>query len=276
MEKIMKIGNRNFLLGSRLFIMGILNVTPDSFSDGGRYNTVEAALSHGEKLVREGADILDIGGESTRPGHQAVTSGEEIERIIPVIRALKKSFDVPISVDTYKSQVAEEAVKAGADMINDVWGFRYDGKMADVAGKYQIPVCLMHNRQEPAYHYNILEEVFKDLKESVRLGQQAGVLTSQMILDPGIGFGKTYEMNLYLLNHLKDFKELGFPLLLGTSRKSVIGKTLLLPEEEREEGTLATTLQACMCGWDFVRVHDVEKNKRAITMAEAIKNTVQP
>lgn len=276
MEKIMKIGNRNFLLGSRLFIMGILNVTPDSFSDGGRYNTVEAALSHGEKLVREGADILDIGGESTRPGHQAVTSGEEIERIIPVIRALKKSFDVPISVDTYKSQVAEEAVKAGADMINDVWGFRYDGKMADVAGKYQIPVCLMHNRQEPAYHYNILEEVFKDLKESVRLGQQAGVLTSQMILDPGIGFGKTYEMNLYLLNHLKDFKELGFPLLLGTSRKSVIGKTLLLPEEEREEGTLATTLQACMCGWDFVRVHDVEKNKRAITMAEAIKNAVQP
>lgn len=276
MEKIMKIGNRNFLLGSRLFIMGILNVTPDSFSDGGRYNTVEAALSHGEKLVREGADILDIGGESTRPGHQAVTSGEEIERIIPVIRALKKSFDVPISVDTYKSQVAEEAVKAGADMINDVWGFRYDGKMADVAGKYQIPVCLMHNRQEPAYHYNILEEVFKDLKESVRLGQQAGVLTSQMILDPGIGFGKTYEMNLYLLNHLKDFKELGFPLLLGTSRKSVIGRTLLLPEEEREEGTLATTLQACMCGWDFVRVHDVEKNRRAITMAEAIKNAVQP
>lgn len=276
MEKIMKIGNRNFLLGSRLFIMGILNVTPDSFSDGGRYNTVEAALSHGEKLVREGADILDIGGESTRPGHQAVTSGEEIERIIPVIRALKKSFDVPISVDTYKSQVAEEAVKAGADMINDVWGFRYDGKMADVAGKYQIPVCLMHNRQEPAYHYNILEEVFKDLKESVRLGQQAGVLTSQMILDPGIGFGKTYEMNLYLLNHLKDFKELGFPLLLGTSRKSVIGRTLLLPEEEREEGTLATTFQACMCGWDFVRVHDVEKNKRAITMAEAIKNAVQP
>lgn len=276
MEKIMKIGNRNFLLGSRLFIMGILNVTPDSFSDGGRYNTVEAALSHGEKLVKEGADILDIGGESTRPGHQPVAFGEEIERIIPVIRALKKSFDVPISVDTYKSQVAEEAVKAGADMINDVWGFRYDGKMADVAGKYQIPVCLMHNRQEPAYHYDILEEVFKDLKESVRLGQQAGVLTSQMILDPGIGFGKTYEMNLYLLNHLKDFKELGFPLLLGTSRKSVIGKTLLLPEEEREEGTLATTLQACMCGWDFVRVHDVEKNKRAITMAEAIKNAVQP
>lgn len=276
MEKIMKIGNRNFLLGSRLFIMGILNVTPDSFSDGGRYNTVEAALSHGEKLVKEGADIIDIGGESTRPGHQPVASGEEIERIIPVIRALKKSFDVPISVDTYKSQVAEEAVKAGADMINDVWGFRYDGKMADVAGKYQIPVCLMHNRQEPAYHYDILEEVFKDLKESVRLGQQAGVLTSQMILDPGIGFGKTYEMNLYLLNHLKDFKELGFPLLLGTSRKSVIGKTLLLPEEEREEGTLATTLQACMCGWDFVRVHDVEKNKRAITMAEAIKNAVQP
>ena len=265
----MKIGNKEFDIDQHTYIMGILNVTPDSFSDGGKWNDYDAAMNHTEQMLREGCDILDIGGESTRPGHHQISEEEEIARVAPLIEAVKKNFDVSVSIDTYKSRVAEAALLAGADMVNDIWGFQYDEKMAPLVKKYDVACCLMHNRKEPVYE-DFLEDMYRDLKKCVDTAKKAGIADDKIVLDPGVGFGKTYEMNLDVMKHLDRFTELGYPMLLGTSRKSMIGLTLDLPVTEREEGTLVTTVMAVQCGYGFVRVHDVEKNRRAIQMTEAI------
>ncbi len=266
----MRIGDREFQMGTHTYIMGILNVTPDSFSDGGKWNNLDAALFHVEEMVSDGADIIDIGGESTRPGYGSILpDGDEIARVLPVIEAVKRRFDVPISIDTYKSGVAEAALKAGASLVNDIWGCKYDQRMAKVIAESGAACCLMHNRKEPVYE-NYLEEVKADLSESVAIVQKAGVAEDKIILDPGMGFGKTYEHNLILMNHLEILKDLGYPVLLGTSRKSMIGLTLDLPATDRMEGTLVTTVMGIMKGCGFVRVHDVKENARAIKMTEAI------
>ena len=265
----MKIGNREFDTEHKTYIMGILNVTPDSFSDGGKFNRMDAAMRRVEEMLREGADIIDIGGESTRPGHTVIPEMEEIERTAPVIAAVKSRFDVPVSIDTYKAPVAEAALQAGADLINDIWGFRYDRRVAELTATYQAACCLMHNRKEPVYE-SFLEDMVTDLTECVGIARKAGVEADRIILDPGVGFGKTYEMNLVCINHLEKLHQLGFPLLLGTSRKSVIGLVLDLPTDQRVEGTIVTTVFGVIKGCAFVRVHDIEENKRAIQMTEAI------
>jgi len=265
----MRIGSREFEFGKKTYVMGILNVTPDSFSDGGRYNDREKALEQVRKLITEGADIIDIGGESTRPGHTVISEEEEISRTAPVIEAVKSRFDVPVSVDTYKGPVAEAALQAGADLVNDIWGFKHDPNVAKLTAKYHAACCLMHNRTEPVYE-NFLEDLLSDLQECVQIARDAGVPDDRILLDPGIGFGKTYEMNLEAINRLELLHRLGFPLLLGTSRKSVIGLTLQLPADQRLEGTIATSVIAVMKGCAFVRVHDVRENRRAVRMTEAI------
>ena len=265
----MRIGNKEFNIGERTYIMGILNVTPDSFSDGGKFNEIEAAVAQAKKLVEDGADIIDIGGESTRPGAEYVTEEEEIKRVVPIIKAIKEQLDVIISIDTYKSKTAEEAVKAGADIINDIWGAKYDKNIAKVAAKYNVPIILMHNRQPKPYE-NLMKDVVADLQESIDIAIEAGVKKENIILDPGIGFAKTYEENLIVMNNCEIIKEIGYPVLLGTSRKSMIGLTLNLPVNERVEGTLATTVMGIMKGLEFVRVHDVLENKRVAVMTDAI------
>ena len=265
----MKIGNREFDVKNRTYIMGILNVTPDSFSDGGKFNGMDAAIAHAHQMVEEGVDIIDVGGESTRPGHIQITDEEEIARVTPIIEVLKKEFDVPVSIDTYKSHVAEAALQAGADLVNDIWGLKYDKKMASVIAKYQAACCLMHNREKAEYQ-DFLKDFMDDMKECVRLAKAAGIEDDKIILDPGVGFGKTYEMNLEIIDKMEILNELGYPVLLGTSRKSVIGLTLDLPVTQREEGTMVTTVYGVQKGCAFVRVHDVEKNKRAIQMTKAI------
>lgn len=268
----MKIGSRDFPLDNRTYVMGILNVTPDSFSDGGRHNSLERAVDHALRMIDEGADIIDIGGESTRPNYTMISEEEEISRVIPVIEALRKKTDIPISIDTYKSKVADLACQAGADLINDIWGLKYDPDMIKIAAKHKVAVCLMHNRRAIDYK-DFYRDIVTDLEESIRIALDGGVPKQSIIIDPGIGFAKTYEMNLYLLGHLDKLHELGYPILLGSSRKSVIGLTLNEPIENRLEGTIATTTIAVMQGCQFIRVHDVKENIRAIRMTEAIKGT---
>ena len=265
----MKIGNREFDVKNRTYIMGILNVTPDSFSDGGKWNSMDHALKHAEAMITDGADILDVGGESTRPGHTPVSAEEESARVVPVIEALRKRFDVPISVDTYKGSVADAAVQAGADLVNDVWGLKYDSEMADVIARHDVACCLMHNKAAIEYN-NFLIDMLAETQECVNIARKAGIKDERIILDPGIGFGKTYEMNLETMNHLELFQHLGFPVLLGTSRKSMIGLALDLPVDQRVEGTVATSVIGVMKGCAFVRVHDIKENKRAVLMTEAI------
>ncbi len=265
----MKIGNREFKEHGKTYIMGILNVTPDSFSDGGKWNDKDRALFRVEEMLKEGMDILDIGGESTRPGYTQLSAEEEIARIVPVMESVKSRFDVPISLDTYKSAVAKAGIHAGADLINDIWGLKFDEEMATVIAKSGLPCCLMHNRQEAVYQ-NFMADVEKELSQSLQLAQQAGIASDKIILDPGVGFGKTYEQNLEIISKLEELHMFGCPLLLGASRKSVIGLTLDLPVEDRLEGTLATTVIGVMKGCSFVRVHDIRANVRAVKMAEAI------
>lgn len=265
----MLIGNKEFQTKGHTYVMGILNVTPDSFSDGGKWNTMDNALFHVEEMLHEGMDILDIGGESTRPGYTLLSDDEEISRITPVIEAVKARFDVPISLDTYKGNVAGAGIEAGADLINDIWGLKYDDKIASVIARNNLPCCLMHNRKEAAYQ-DFMQEVAADLAETIHLAEKAGISEDKIILDPGVGFGKSYEQNLEIINSLEELKVLGYPLLLGCSRKSVIGLTLDLPADQRLEGTLVTTIMAVMKGCMFVRVHDVKENVRAIRMTEAI------
>ncbi|MCR4956460.1 MAG: dihydropteroate synthase [Lachnospiraceae bacterium] len=250
-------------------IMGILNVTPDSFFDGGKYNTLENAVKRAGEMIKEGAVIIDVGGESTRPGYVKITVEEEIQRVVPVIKAIKETYDILVSVDTYHAKTAEEAILAGADIINDVWGLKKDSNMAQVAAKYQVPVVIMHNRENAEYQ-NFMEDVLKDLQESIRIALEAGVKKENIILDPGVGFAKSYEQNLEVIREVHRLKELGYPVLLATSNKSVIGITLDEDKEHRLEGTIATTCVGVMAGCEFVRVHDVIENKRAIDMMEAI------
>lgn len=265
----MKIENKIFEPSEKTYVMGILNVTPDSFSDGGSYTSIDKAMEQTEKMIQQGADIIDVGGESTRPGHVQIGDEEEIKRVVPVIREIKKKFDIPVSIDTYKSAVAKAALEAGADLLNDIWGFRYDEKMAELAAEYDVPVCLMHNRDNLDYD-DFMEDVKKDLQISLDIAEKYGVKKENIMLDPGVGFGKTYEQNLMVMNHLEEIVDMGYPVLLGTSRKSVIGLTLDLPVDEREEGTLATSVLGAIKGCQFVRVHDVEKNVRALKMTDAI------
>lgn len=265
----MKIGNKEFNLGERTFVMGILNVTPDSFSDGGRFNEVEAAIERVKQMIEDGADIIDVGGESTRPNFDVVSEEEEIKRVVPIIKAIKKNFHIPVSIDTYKSATAEEAIKAGADLINDIWGFKYDKEIAKVVAKYNVPCILMHNRENKPYN-NLIKDIILDLCESIDIALEAGVKRENIILDPGIGFAKTYEENLIVMNNIDKIKALELPILLGTSRKSMIGLTLDLPVDKRVEGTLATTVLGITKGCEFVRVHDVLENKRACVMTDAM------
>lgn len=267
----MKIGNRDFETEKHTYLMGILNVTPDSFSDGGKFDSPSLALAHVQQMVEEGADLIDIGGESTRPGHHQITEEEEIDRIAPIISLIKTEFDIPISIDTYKAKVAQAALEAGADLVNDIWGLKYDPDMAKLLAKSQVACCLMHNRGQAGYS-NLMEEMKKDLEGSLAAAQAAGIPKEKIILDPGIGFGKTYENNLEAIYKLEELHGLGHPLLLGASRKSVVGLSLDLPVTERLEGTLVTTVLAVMKGYAFVRVHDVKENRRAIQMAEALRD----
>lgn len=265
----MEIGTREFKLKGHTYVMGILNVTPDSFSDGGKYNQMDAALFRVEEMVKEGMDILDIGGESTRPGYEIIPDDEEIERVVPVIEKVKSKFDIPVSLDTYKSKVASAGIEAGADMINDVSGLKYDGNLAKVIAEADIPCCLTHSRKEANYT-NFMQDVLADLSDTAQYAYQAGIEGEKIMIDPGIGFGKTYENNLEIINRLEILHSFGYPLLLGASRKSVIGTALDLPVSERVEGTLATTVFGVMKGVMFVRVHDVKENVRIIRMTEAI------
>ena len=266
----MKIGNKEFKIGERTYIMGILNFTPDSFSDGGKFDNIDAAIERVKEMIEAGADIIDIGGESTRPNHTPVEEDEEISRVVPIIKAIREKFDIAISIDTYKSKVAEKAIEVGANLINDVWGFKKDKNMAKVATKYNVPCCLMHNRENEDYK-DLMEDILEDLRESIGIAKDAGVKDENIILDPGIGFAKSHEQNLETMNKLERLKELGYPVLLGTSRKRMIGFTLDLPVEKRVEGTVATTVVGIMKdACDFVRVHDVLENSRAAKMTDAI------
>lgn len=268
----MKIGNKEFDFENHTYVMGILNITPDSFSDGGRYTTLDTALIQVERMLSEGMDILDIGGMSTRPGHEFITEEEEIRRVIPVLSEVKKRYDVPISVDTYRSKVASASIRMGADLINDIWGLKNDPAMAQVVADSGVCYCLMHNN-ENIITENVVEGVIADLEESLRIADAAGIDRGKIILDPGIGFAKNTEGNLILLNHLAALHRFGLPLLLGCSRKSVIGNTLDLPAGDRLEGTLVTTTLAVLARYGIVRVHDVKENLRTIAMTEAIRNS---
>jgi len=288
----LQISNHTFDWGSRTYIMGILNITPDSFSgDGllapsGAVGEAEAALAQAKEFLADGADILDVGGESTRPGSQPVSMDEEMGRVIPAIEAIAKEFpDALISIDTYKASVAEQAFKAGAQILNDVWALRADHQLASVAAAFRVPVILMHNRSNPASvevreqlgnayigseYEDLIEDVKRELLFSVELAKKAGVEESHIILDPGIGFGKTREHNLELINRLDEIRALGYPVLLGPSRKSFIGFTLDLPADQRVEGTAATIAIGIARGADIIRVHDVKEMARVAKMTDAI------
>ena len=275
---ILQIRQREIDLGQRTLIMGALNVTPDSFSDGGRYLERDRAVEQGVRLAREGADILDIGGESTRPGAAPVDEVEECQRIIPVLRDLRPKIDIPISIDTRKAGVAQKALQAGADMINDVSALRFDPQMAEVIAAWKVPVVLMHmqgqpqNMQADPRYDDLLGEVTAFFRERIAFAESWGIAFNQIILDPGIGFGKSLakQHNLILLKYLGRFRALGRPLLVGTSRKTFIGEILELPPEEREEGTMATVVWAIFSGANIVRVHEVQRIKRAVKVADAI------
>lgn len=266
---MMKIGNRMFDVENDCYIMGILNVTPDSFSDGGKWTDMDQARRHTGDMIQEGAAIIDVGGESTRPGHVQISIQEEIDRVVPVIEMIKRNFDIPVSIDSYKGPVVEEALKAGADLVNDIWGLKYDRRVAELIARYQVPCCLMHNRETAEYR-NFLDEMCQDMRDSLAIAKEAGIPDSQIILDPGVGFGKTYEHNLTAIAHLERLTALGYPVLLATSRKSVIGRALDLPTDQRVEGTLVTTVMGVEKGAAFIRVHDVKENLRAIRMTQAI------
>lgn len=265
----MKIGNKQFDVENDTYVMGILNVTPDSFSDGGRFNHLDAAIAHTKQMIEEGAPIIDVGGESTRPGYTMIPDEEEISRVVPVIRAIKEQFDVPVSIDTYKSAVAEAAIEAGADLVNDIWGLKYDPKMADVIARHGVACCLMHNRGNMNYD-DFMGDMLDDLRETVAIAKKAGIADDKIMLDPGVGFAKSYENNLVAIREVGRLHELGYPILLGTSRKSVVGLTLDTTKDERVEGTMVTTVYGVQQGCAFVRVHDVKENMRAIRMTQAI------
>ena len=274
MVNVLECGPYRLNISGRTLIMGILNMTPDSFSDGGRYNAVEAALERARQLVQDGADIIDIGGESTRPGYERISSEEEIARVVPIIERLAREVAVPISIDTYKADVARASLEAGAHIINDIWGAKADPDMANIAAETGAPIVLMHNRKEKPYE-NFMRDALGDLYESIQIAKDAGVKDGQIILDPGIGFAKNLEENLLMMRNLHVLTSLGYPVLLGTSRKSMIGNTLNLPVEERVEGTIASTCLGIQQGCRIIRVHDVKENARAAKMMDAMLGKVK-
>lgn len=275
-KMIIQFKSKNLDLSSRTHIMGILNITPDSFSDGGRFFKFNDAVRRGMKMAEEGADIIDIGGESTRPGSDPVTLEEELSRVIPVIESLAKRTDIPISIDTYKANVAKQALDAGAQMINDISALRYDPAMRKIAAQYNVPVVLMHiqgtpkNMQQNPSYEDVIGEIAGYLKESIQIAMEVGIEKEKIIIDPGIGFGKRLEDNLNILKNLKKFSILNCPILIGCSRKFFIGKILNLPADERLEGSLAALAVAVMNGANLVRVHDVKESKRVLEVVDAI------
>jgi dihydropteroate synthase len=275
----MKFGEKTYNLYERTHVMGILNITPDSFSDGGKYYEggalVDKITEDALRMEKEGADFIDVGGESTRPGAEKVSIDEELERVIPVIYALKHKLSIPISIDTYKHEVAEEALKEGAVIVNDISGFRFDNKLPDVTAKYGASCILMHIKGTPKdmqanpEYENVVEEVYEYLQVSAEIAKTAGV--TQIITDVGIGFGKNLKHNLSLLRHLGRFRDLGYPVLLGVSRKSFMDKIHPTPMEERLEGTIAANVTGILNGANIIRVHDVLENKRAVRVADKVK-----
>lgn len=267
--RTMDCNGKKLRLGDRTLVMGILNLTPDSFSDGGEFMDVEAAVHRALEMERDGADVIDIGGESTRPGHIPISAAEELDRILPVIKGLAGKLQIPISIDTYKAEVAEQALANGANLINDIWGLKHDRLMAEVIARYKVPVIIMHNREFASYK-SLLSDIIADLRSSVELALAAGIQSDQIILDPGIGLPKSQCENLLVMNRLAEIVYLGYPVLLGASRKSLIGNTLNLDKKDRLEGTIATVCQAIAQGCQLVRVHDVLEVKRAVTMMDAM------
>jgi len=270
MKKI-SCGSKEIILGERTLVMGILNVTPDSFSDGGRYNNLDSAMKQAEKLISEGADIIDVGGESTRPGHIQITSEEEISRVVPIIEKISKNLDTIISIDTYKYDVAKEAIKVGANIINDIWGLQYDkGEMAELVKKSNLPLIAMHNQNDEVYNKDIMLVLREFFEKTFKIADKYGIDKDTIILDPGLGFGKNVEQNIEVLSRLNELKDMGF-ILLGASKKRFIGKLLNdLPFDERVEGTVATTVIGIEKGVDIVRVHNVLENKRACLVADGV------
>ncbi len=271
----MQIGTKQFDTKNEVYMMGILNVTPDSFSDGGRFDKPDAALLQAEKMIEEGAVIIDVGGESTRPGYEKVSIEEEIHRVCPVIEAIKKRWDIPVSLDTYKTKVAAAGLQAGADLINDIWGLRSpeNEDMASLIAKADVSCILMHNTGK-TMGPDVMKEMEEDLKETLRIAREAGIPKEKIILDPGIGFGKDTPQNREVIAKLERLESLGYPVMLAASRKSVIGNTLELPVDERLEGTIALTVIGVMKGVSFFRVHDVKENLRAAKMTLAIRNSI--
>ncbi|KNF09201.1 dihydropteroate synthase FolP [Gottschalkia purinilytica] len=271
-----KCGDYELNLGTKTYVMGILNITPDSFSDGGNFFELENAIKHAKEMIEEGADIIDVGGESTRPGSEEVSAEDELERVLPVVKRLAKEVKAPISVDTYKAIVADKVLEAGAHIINDIWGLQKDPDMANVVAKYNVPVVIMHNQIGTEYKNDIMEEICRFLRKSIDIALKAGIKPENIILDPGIGFGKTSEQNMEVMARLGELNDLGYPILLGTSRKSMIGKILDLPSEERVEGTIATSVMGVIQASDIVRVHDIKENVRAIKVTDAIVRGIMP
>jgi dihydropteroate synthase len=272
----MRFGKRNVDLSSRTHIMGVLNVTPDSFSDGGKFFRWDDAVRQGMDMIEEGADIIDVGGESTRPGSDPLPVEEELSRVIPVIESLSGKTDLPISIDTYKSEVARRALDAGARMINDISALRFDPEMRKVASEFEVPVVLMHikgtprDMQKDPHYDHVIAEITDYLSQSIRMAQSAGIDRGKIIVDPGIGFGKRLQDNLNILKNLREFSILRCPILIGCSRKSFIGKVLDLPVQERLEGSLAALAAAVMNGANIVRVHDVKESKRVVSLIDAV------
>lgn len=269
MDQMIMLEKKTIDLSTKTQVMGILNVTPDSFSDGGKYNQVDKAVERAKQMVADGADIIDIGGESTRPGYTSVEVEDEIKRIVPIIKKIKASVDVPISIDTFKSETARAALEAGADIINDIWGAKYEPEIARIAAEYGAPIILMHNRKEARYN-DLITDMKNDLLESIEIAKANGVKDKQIILDPGVGFAKSMKENLMVMRNLDLFKGMGYPILLGVSRKRVIGHVLDLPIEDRDEGTGATTAFGITKGVDIVRVHNITLNARIAKMTDAL------
>jgi dihydropteroate synthase len=268
-NKVIECGPYTLDYHHKTLVMGILNATPDSFSDGGKYSSLENAVEHARLMVEQGADIIDIGGESTRPGYEQISAEEELERVVPIIEAVSKAVQVPISIDTYKADVADKALEAGAHIINDIWGAKGDPKMSNVAAKYDAPIILMHNRHNRDYK-DFYREVVNDLFESIRIVKEAGVKDEKIIIDPGIGFGKDLAENLQMMRDLDKLVSIGYPVLLGTSKKSLIGGVLNLPVQERAEGTGATICFGIQKGCQIIRVHDVKEMSRMAKMMDAM------
>ncbi len=273
----MRIGNKDFSEKNHTYVMGILNVTTDSFSDGGQLTdsdnhiSVEKAIDKVARMIEEGADVIDVGGESTRPGYIQISIEEETERVVPVIKAIRERFDIPISLDTYKWQVAKEGIAAGAHLLNDIHGLRYDnGEMADLIAKADIPCCLMYNVCHCSTPGDVINDVSEGLAASLHIAEKAGIKDENIILDPGVGFAGGTDKDLAILNNLDRISKLGYPLLVGASRKSVIGNTLSIPVNERLYATVAISTLAATKGVSFIRVHDIRANKEAVRMTEAI------